>query len=203
MLAAPTRRAPHLATVRQQAAKERRRLLHDRLVAGYRDEQCGRPLRRKLEMIGCRIDGEPRRPRLEMQGGNAGLIVEPASIPARHRRDQASGWSPLPGAAALAAHLEQIGEIIVEQQREIEARLPVAVILQGNALVGRAAPQKNRAHDVQRVLLQRQPAVAVDVGIGQIDGQRRIVVAQIGAEQQRLDFVEHHLQPGEIPRIGS
>jgi hypothetical protein len=38
-------RAPHLAAVRQQAAEERRRLLHDRLVAGYRDEQCGRFLR--------------------------------------------------------------------------------------------------------------------------------------------------------------
>ena len=76
------------------------------------------------------------------------------------------------------------------------------MILQGDALVGRAAPQENRAHDVQRVLLQHQPAVAVHVGIGEVDGQRRIVIAQIGAEQQRLDFVEHHLQPGEIARIG-
>ena len=103
---------------------------------------------------------------------------------------------------ALAAHLEQIGEIIVEQQRQIEARRPVAVILQADALIGGAAPQEDRAHDVQRVLLQHQPAVAVDVGIGEIDGQRRIVVAQIGAEQQRLDVVEHHLEPGEIARIG-
>ena len=76
------------------------------------------------------------------------------------------------------------------------------MILQGDALVGRAAPQENRAHDVQRVLLQRQPAVAVDVGIGEVDGQRRVIVAQVGTEQQRLDFIEHHLQPGEITRIG-
>ena len=48
----------------------------------------------------------------------------------------------------------------------------------------------------------RQPAVAVDVRIGEIDGQRRIVVAQIGDEQQGLDVVEHHLEPGEIACVG-
>ena len=194
--------APHLATVRQQAAKERHRLVHDRLVAGYRDEQCDHFLGRQLEMIGRRVDGEPCRPRLEMQGGNACLAVEPAIFQHDIGGAEQPAGAHSPARPALATHLEQIGKIIVEQQRQVEARRPVAVILQRDALVGRAAPKENRAHDVQRVLLQRQPAVAVHVGIGEIDGQRRIVVAQIGAEQQRLDFVEHHLQPGEITRIG-
>ena len=105
-----------------------------------------------------------------MQGGNAGLTVEPGVFQHDIGGTEQAAGAHSPARPALAAHLEQIGEIIIEQQREIEARLPVAVILQGDALVGRAAPQKDRAHDVQRVLLQRQPAVAVDVGIGQIDG---------------------------------
>ena len=61
-------------------------------------------------------------------------------------------------------------------------RRPLAVILQSYPLVGGAAPQKDRAHDVQRVLLQHQSTVAVHVGIGEIDGQGRIVIAQVGAE---------------------
>ena len=148
------------------------------------------------------MDGEPCRPRLEVQGGNACLAVEPAIFQHDIGGAEQPAGAHSPARPALATHLEQIGEIIVEQQRQVEARRPVAVILQRDALVGRAAPQENRTHDVQRVLLQRQPAVAVHVGIGEIDGQRRIIVAQIGAEQQRLDFVEHHLQPGEITRIG-
>ena len=146
--------------------------------------------------------GQPRRPRLEMQGGNADLAVEPAIFQHDVGGAEQPAGANSPARPAFAAHLEQIGEIIVEQQCQVEARRQVAVILQGDALVGRTAPQENRAHDVQRVLLQHQPAVAVHVGIGEVDGQRRIVVAQIGAEQQRLDFVEHHLQPGQIARIG-
>ena len=153
-------------------------------------------------MIGRRIGRKPCRPRIEMQRGGARPAVEPA-IFQRHvgRAEQLAG-AHAPARPALAAHLEQIGEIIVEQQRQIETRRPVAVVLQADPLVGRAAPQEDRAHDVQHVLLQHHPAIAVDVGIGEVDGQRRIVVAQIGAEQQRLDVVEHHFEPGEIARIG-
>ena len=149
-----------------------------------------------------RMRGQPGRPRLEMQGGHADLAVEPAIFEHDVGRAKQPAGANSPARPAFAAHLEQIGEVIVKQQRQVEARLMIAVILQSDALIGRTAPQENRPHDVQRILLQRQPAVAVHVGIGEVDGQRRIVVAQIGAEQQRLDVVEHHLQPGQIARIG-
>ena len=60
----------HLAPVRQQPAEERHRLLHDRPVAGYGDEQRGDLLRLQLEMIGRGSDRQPRRPRVEMQRGD-------------------------------------------------------------------------------------------------------------------------------------
>ena len=34
-------------------------------------------------------------------------------------------------------------------------------------------------------------ALAIDVGIGQVDRQSRIVVAQVGAQQERLHVLEH------------
>ena len=57
------------------------------------------------------------------------------------------------------------------------------MVLQTDPLIGGAAPQEDGADDMQHVLLQYDPAVAIDVGIGEIDRQSRIVVAQIGAEQ--------------------
>ena len=137
-----------------------------------------------------------------MQRGRARLAVE-ALIFEHHvgRTEQLAG-ADAPARALFAAHLEQIGKIIVEQQRQIEARGPVAVVLQADPLIGRSAPEKDRAHDMQHVLLQHDPALAIDVGIGEIDRQRRIVVAQVRAEQQRLHLVQHELEPGEIAGIG-
>src|SRR6201999_134064 len=104
--------------------------------------------------------------------------------------------------ASFAAHFEQIGEVVIEQQRQIEARRKLSVILHADSLVTRSAPQKDGADDVQHVLLQYNSAVAIDVGIGQVDLQCRIVIAQIRAEQQGLDFVEHEFEPGEVTGIG-
>ena len=153
-------------------------------------------------MPGGGIDRQPRRPRFEVQDGEPPLTVKPPIIqndigrPGQLAGADAALWPP------LAAHLEEIGEIIVERQRQIEVRRIIAVVLQTDPLIGRASPQEDRPHDVQRVLAQHDAAIAVDVGIGEIDGQRRIVVAQVGAEQQGLNFVQHHLEPGEIAGIG-
>jgi len=153
-------------------------------------------------MIGGGIDRKPGRARIEMQRGDARLTVQPMIFEHDIRRPQQLARADATTRTALAADLEQIGKIIVEQQREIETCRPVAVVLQADALIGGAAPQKDRAHDVQGILLQNQPAAAIDVGIGEVDGERGIVVAQIGAEQQRLHVVEHHLEPGEIAGVG-
>ena len=53
---------------------------------------------------------------------------------------------------------------------------------------------------MQRIFLSRA-AVAIDVGIGEIDSQRRIVVAHVGAEQQGC-VLQHHLKPREVTRVG-
>src|SRR3982751_2066640 len=75
------------------------------------------------------------------------------------------------------------------------------MILQADPLISRSSPQKYRTHDVQHVLLQHDPAAAIDVWIGEIDRQSGIVVAEVGAEQQRLNFVQHQFPPGEIAGI--
>ena len=103
-----------------------------------------------------------------------------------------------------AAHLEQIGEIAVEMQDDLQRERPVAVITHGEALIGAAVPEEHRARDMHDVLLQydlRAGAIVV-VGIGEIDGEQRVVVARVRAEQQRLRPIQAQFEMGEKARIG-
>ena len=153
-------------------------------------------------MVRRRIGRKPRRRRLEVQPGRPRGAVQPAIVQRHVRGAIHLARGDTPARAALAANLEQIGEIIVEQQRQIETRRPVAVVAHADPLIRGSAPQEDRAHDVQHVLLQHDPVAPIDVGIGEVDRQRRIVVAQIGAEQQRLHLVQHQFEPGEIAGVG-
>ena len=177
------RRLPHLAAMREQAPEKARRLLRDRPVAGHGHEQRFRLMRIQLELPGRGIDREPRRTRIEMQARGPLGVVEAAIFKQHVGRPEQLAGAGSAVRTPLAAHLEQIGKIIVEQQRQLEAGALVAVVLQPDALIGRAAPQEDRAHDVQQVLLQHNAALAIDVGVGQVDRQSRIVVAQVRAEQ--------------------
>ena len=84
-----------------------------------------------------------------------------------------------PAGAALAPHLEQVGEIAVEQPCQVEIRRIFAVILHADPLIRRTTPQKDRANDVQHVLAQHQPSLTIDVRVRQVDRQRGIVVSQV------------------------
>jgi len=55
---------------------------------------------------------------------------------------------------------------------------------------------------MEHVLLQHDPAISIDVRISEIDRQSRIIIPEVGPEQQRLNLVQHQLQPGEITGIG-
>ena len=85
-------RTPHLAAMRQEPAEERRRLLHDRLVAGDRDEQRRRLLGCQFEFVSRGIHRQPRRLWVEMQRGDARLRPAP-DIPAPRRSGRAVCWS--------------------------------------------------------------------------------------------------------------
>ena len=202
MLVAPARRTPHLAAMREQPAHERHRLVIGGMVAGDRDEQRGDLLGREVEMIGRAVHRQQGRARIEMQFGRSRLAVEAAifeaDIGGAEQLARAGAAARAPG----AAHLEQIGEIIVEQEGQVDAGGPVAMVLDADALIGGAAPQEQRAHDVDQILLQDDALAVIDVGIGEVDRQRGIVVAQVRTEQQRLGLVQHQFEPRQIARIG-
>ena len=122
---------------------------------------------------------QPRRPWIELNVGRARSVVESGIFQQHIGRTKQLAGADATARTALAAHLEQIGKIIAEQQRQVEARLMLAVILHADALVGRAAPEEDRAHDVQHIFLQYQPTLTIDIRIGQIHRERGIVVTQV------------------------
>src|SRR3979411_1259382 len=116
--------------MRQQSAKERSRLEAGRLVAGYRNKQRADLVRRQIEMIGRGIHRKPRRPRIEMQRGAAQLAIEPVIFEHNVGGTKQFAGADAPSRTLFAAHLEQIGEVTVEQQRQVEASPPVTIILE-------------------------------------------------------------------------
>ncbi len=137
-----------------------------------------------------------------MQRRGAQLAIEPFVFKANVSGTEQPAGADAPARPLFAAYFEQIREITVEQQGHIKTRRPVAMVLQADPLIGRSAPQKDGADDVEHVLLQHDPAVAIDIGIGEIDRQCRIIIAQVGAEQQRLDVIQYKFQSGEIAGVG-
>ena len=128
-------------------------------------------MRVEFELPGRGIHRQLRRARVEMQARGALGVIETAVVEQHVGRSQQPARADAAARAPFAADLEQIGEIVVEQQRQREAGRAVAVVLHADALIGGAAPQEDRAHDVQQVLLQHEAALPVDVRIGEIDGQ--------------------------------
>ena len=90
----------------------------------------------------------------------ARLAVEPVIVQRHIGRTEQFAGTDAAARTLFAAHLEQIGKVVIEQQRQGEARGVLAVVLHADALIGRSAPQEDRAHDVQHVLLQHDPAIA-------------------------------------------
>src|ERR1700731_4618306 len=124
--------------MREKTAKERDRLWRDRLVAGCYNEQRALLLWRQIEMIGRRVYRQPRRTGIELKRGIADPAVDPGIVEHNVGGTEQFAGADAPARTTLASHLEQIGEVIVEQQRQIEARRIFAVILHANALIGRA-----------------------------------------------------------------
>ena len=102
----------------------------------------------------------------------------------------------------LAAHLEQVGEVGAERDLERNGRRQRTEAPQPETLVAGAVAQELEPAEIEAVALQPDPALGiVEVGIGEIDDQRAIVVDHDRAEQQRREAAEPELQIGEEARV--
>jgi hypothetical protein len=77
------------------------------------------------------------------------------------------------------------------------------VVLHKQALISHASPQKQRTHDVQHVLWQDELLVEIDIGIGQIDGEDRIVIANVRSQQERTRSIQQQFKARQIARVAT
>ena len=141
--------------------------------------------------------------RIQNNRGPSHLLVE--TVVAQHELlgpRHLGEAGPAPGALE-APHLEQVGKIIAKGEAELKCNRPSAVIADAQSLIGRILPEKDRADDMQGVLFQNDPVVTVDIGIGQVDAQDGVVVAQVGAEQEWRHAVELQFEAGEEARVAA
>src|SRR5215472_19160613 len=130
-------------------------------------------------MIGRRLRVKPRRRRVKGQRRAPALPIEP-SITQQHlvwTRNVARYRAA--ARPAQSTDLEQIGEIAVELNLEPNRHLLAAEIVYGHPLIGDALPEKERPQNVQGVLLQDNLPVGINIGIGQVDRIKRVVVTQV------------------------
>jgi len=146
-----------------------------------------------------------------------------AHFPAR--RDQPAQERRRPCGGLIAAHGKKgrphltrlevkvvdgaIGCETIRLRIEGERRAPhpgVQAVIDQQHLVGaaqlrrRVAPQRDASRG-PRTGRQNHALAGHQIGIGQIDDERRIVIAQIGAEQERWRVVHQQFEAREVPRV--
>jgi hypothetical protein len=122
--------------------------------------------------------------RIEAQQGFAPLIVQPGVGQHDAVRGDDCRMMHARRLALGAAHFEKIGEIGGEMNRQPDAARRDVEIAHSHVLETGGIPQEAHAPDLHDVMLQRQFALGiVKIRIGQIEGQRGVVVARRRTQQ--------------------
>src|SRR6185437_12107005 len=100
-------------------------------------------------MIGRGMHGKLGRPRIEMHRRSACLAIKALVLEHDFCGTKQLVGTDSPPCALFTTYFEQIGKVIVEQQRYVEACRALAVILDADPLISRSAPEKMRTHDMQ------------------------------------------------------
>ena len=103
---------------------------------------------------------------------------------------------------AKTASFEDIGKIVVEVHGNRKLAILDSVVLKSDPYVHHAVTKKSRSGDMDRILRQYDAIADHDVRIAQVHLHVEIVVADVGAEQQRLGIVDQQLELRQEARVG-
>src|ERR1700722_4182310 len=105
--------------------------------------------------------------------------------------------SPAPG----PPDLKQVGEIIIESDRQKRPDPLGAEISYGKAMEQGGSPNEDRACQMQLVFLKDDTVLIVDVGIGEIDTENAVVIGKVRPQEEGLNAVDQHLEMRKIARV--
>ena len=139
--------------------------------------------------------------RVEAKAGAAALAVQSDIGQGDSVRLEGRRLLLTPMVAVHAAGLEQVAEIGGKQQLDADVLWRIGEAADRQPLVARAVPKEARAADVEQIVLQHQPALLVEVRVGEIAGELGIVVAQGGTQQHRPLAPDQQTELAEMPGV--
>jgi hypothetical protein len=113
------------------------------------------------------------------------------------RRTQRSPPRP-----ARAAHLEDVGEVRAQFEREHHRNGLLAVVREPKVLVHHRTGQEAGAEEVQRVAGHAAAPFVGEIGRGHVDDEQAVVGADPRVEHQRPASVEPEPEPRQVARAG-
>ena len=132
--------------------------------------------------------------RIEAHHGAAPAVVEP-QVAEGQLGAVGHGRGQLAAPHALhAAQLEHVDIVGVQAQLDLELHRLAAIVREAHLLMARAVPQQLAAQHVNAALAQRDIAIAAQVGIHQLDGERAAVFLDRRIQMQRTQAVEQEQQ---------
>ena len=145
-----------------------------------------------VELRGRRIEGEARPPQAPVEA-----LVGEGDIRGRDFRRQTEAAS----FPREAADLEDVREVGAEIEGERDRDRLRAVIVHDQALVAGGIPQAHAAEDVDGPAVDQAAIRERDVRVREVDGKRRVVVADRGTEQQRAPVGEAQPEARQVAGV--
>ena len=197
------RRAQGAPRIAERDEERPGRIARSSLVAAVDlDEQRASFARGEIEAEDGALGRQMRRRGIESNRRRSAPVVEPG-IAQRHMTGaDFSRMGLSPSRSLGSTHLEEIGEIGGEGDRQFHPARLVVEIADVQPLEAAGVPEKSRPSEVDQVMFEPGTARRADeIGIGQIASQRSVVVAQGGAEQNRPRAIERNDQQGKMAGV--
>lgn len=164
-------------------------------------EQGSRLPRLQIEAEDGALPREVSRRRIEGQGGEPPVSVETRITEHHPVRSELRRVLLAAAGAPRTAHLEQIGEIGFEGDLERDMPTAFVVVPHDEALEAGRLPEEARATHMNEVVLELEPTVVIEIGIGEIAGQGRIVVPHRRGQQHRAPSFDRQVEMRQVPGI--
>ena len=180
---------------------ERRRVVRARCLARHLPADAALLTRLHAQCEARHARAGLRGHRLELHHGATRPLVQ-AEVAEHQRRGVALHLGALAAPLALhAAQLEHVDEVGIEPQLDLELHRVDAMVREAHLLVAGTVPQQLAPQHVHAALAQRDAAVALQIGVHQLDGQRAAVFLHRGVQVQRTRAVEQQLRVRQEARV--
>ena len=158
--------------------------------------------RAKIHRVNGETVSEKRRRGIEAKRRHAQAVIEAGIAHGRVGFLDLGTVKVAPALAVLAANLEEVDEIRRKLNGDLDPATPLVEVANTNPLAAGGLPKKAGAAQMNEVVWHIRPAGRLgELRVGEVAGERRVVVAQARAEQERPFAIDHQREIGKVARV--